>query len=431
MSLIETPANYEAQEEEFDRPISTDNFGPKTAQMFDFLRGRVIGQDRALLSISRGFAIHNANLGDGRRPIATLLFTGPTGIGKTMSAEEVARFVIGDDLRPPLSRIQCARFQEHHRVSELIGSPAGYVRSDEPGLLSQLKIDDFDFWRRVRPYLEKQFKGPPSKKKMAELIPQLYQQFGPFRSVILFDEIEKAHIDLHNMLLHIVDEGELGMNDGSYTHFNNSIIVLTSNVGGRQQQDIIAGKGQRVGFLSASQCVETDQMVYEKTLELIEKKFPPEFVGRLRRSIVVFRSLDREACAKILDNMLRAVQDRLLKQTENGIPVVLHYTSDFKESILNRGEVRQYGARPLRDLVEKEVTLRLANAIEANEIRECDEVLFDTDQESRTVLRRKGRPKAIKCRAIAPLVEDPNEGSAIVPVPTRLNGDNGTERGDR
>ncbi len=406
-------------DDEFDRSVNTDSFGPKTAQMYDFLRGRVIGQERALLSISRGFAIHNANLGDGRRPIATLLFTGPTGVGKTMSAEEVARYVIGDDLLPPLIRIQCARFQEHYRVSELIGSPPGYVRSDEPGLLSQLKIDEKDFWRKVRPYLEKKYKGPPTKKKMAELMPQLYQKFSPFKSIILFDEIEKAHRDLHNMLLHIVDEGELGMNDGSVTRFNNSIIILTSNVGGRQQQDILEGKGRAVGFQSKEQHVGTDEMVYKQTLRLVEKFFPPEFVGRMRRSIVVFRSLGRAACAQILENMLHGVQDRILKQTENGIPVVLNFSDEFKEAILNRGEVRQYGARPLRDLVEKEVTLRLANAIEAGEVRECDEVKFTVDGEGNTRLARKQRPKAIKCRAIAPLMEEEDGVTSIVPV-TRL-----------
>ncbi|MBU0624734.1 AAA family ATPase [Patescibacteria group bacterium] len=414
MSTIITPTNSGADTDEFSQAINTDAFGPKTKQMFDFLSGRVIGQDRALQHVSRGFAISNANLTDGRRPIAVLLLTGPTGVGKTLTAEEVARFIIGDDLRPPLTRIQCARFQEHHRISELIGSPPGYVRSDESGLLSQLKIDEQDFWRKARPFLEEQYKGAPTKKKMAELMPQLYQRFGPFRSVILFDEIEKAHRDVHNMLLHIVDEGELGMNDGTVTHFNNSIIILTSNVGGSQQQDIIDGRGQPMGFRSAQQVINTDQRIYLETLKLVEKFFPPEFVGRLRRSIIVFRTLDRPACAKILENMLRHVQNRVLRHAENSIPVVLHFSPKFKESILNRGEVRKYGARPLRDLVEKEVTLRLANAIEAGEIRECDEVQFTVDSQDEVVLFRKTRPKAIRCRALTPLTD--TDGTAIVPI---------------
>jgi ATP-dependent Clp protease ATP-binding subunit ClpC len=407
-------------DDQFDHPISTDSLGPQAEQMLQFLRGRIIGQDRALQYVTRRFAIHHAGLGDGRRPIAVLLFTGPTGVGKTMTAEEVARYVIGDELLPPLLRIQCASFREHHEVAKLIGSPPGYVRSNEPGLLSQLKIDEADFWRRVRPHLEKEYKGAPTKQKMAELMPQLYQRFGPFTSVILFDEIEKADRALHNLLLHIVDDGELGMNDGTVTRFNNSVIILTSNVGGSQQQDIIDGKGRPVGFQSAQQAIGTDQLIYEETIKMIEKFFPPEFIGRMKRGIVVFRTLDRDACAKILDNMLQSVQQRALQRNERSIPVVLHFSPEFREALLTRGDVRKYGARPLRDLVEKEVTLRLANAITSGELRECDEILFSVNSSSEIVLLRKRRCPVVRCRAAIPLLDE--RGTAIVPI-VKVNGD--------
>ena len=406
MSDFDKPEKLDTSYDEFDRPVKTENFGPATAKMFNFLRSRVVGQDSALLSASRAFAINNANLGDGRRPIATLLFTGPTGIGKTMCAEELARYIVGDDLRPPLTRIQCARFQEHHRISELIGSPAGYVRSDEPGLLSQLKIDEFDFKRNhARPYLENEYEGKADKKAMAQLIPWLYATQGPYKSVILFDEIEKAHPDLHNMLLHIVDEGELGMNDGNASLFGNSIIILTSNVGGRDAQQAMAGKGGAVGFHSGFECPDVDDVINAVTLKRIEQFFPPEFVGRLRRSIVTFRMLSPESCAQILDNMLQGVQDRLLK-TGSGVPIVLQFTSDFKQMILGSEEVQKYGARPLRDKVEKEVTLRIANAIESGELQNCDEVLFDSDQSGCVHMRRKGRVKAVRSRAHASVLGD-------------------------
>lgn len=415
MTLI---GDSEMTQKVFPDVIDTDNFSPETASLYDFLRNRVIGQDEALQSVARGFAIYNAGLGDGRRPIATLLFTGPTGTGKTMTAEEVSKYIIGDDFRPPITRIQCARFQERHRISELIGSPQGYVRSDDPGLLWQLNIEDSDFWRRATPFLKKELKGKASKDKIFQVLTKAYEKFYPFKSVILFDEIEKAHPDLHDMLLHIIDDGELGTNHQGVTLFSNSVIILTSNVGGRRQQDILENKGLRAGFKQGSEDLKTDDLVYDETIKLIKQFFPPELVGRLESGISVFRTLDRESIAKILDNMLQEAQDRLVRRQDSGIPVILHYSPEFKDAILDCNKVRQYGVRPLRALVEKEVVMRVANAVGSGEIRECDEILFTVDTEKRIVVRRKARPVPVKCRiSTAKLFDDDGEsGVAIVPV---------------
>lgn len=370
-------------EEEFTDRVDSDDFGPRTKLLYEHLAGRVIGQERGARRAAQGFSVYHAGLKDPTAPVATLLFAGPTGWGKTHMAEEIARFLVGDDARAPVTRIQCGKYSERHRVAELIGSPPGYVDSDKVPGLAQIRIDEPHFWAKVRPQLEKAFKGK-EKRDPDEIMAELYEANKPYYSVILFDEVEKAHGDLHNALLHIIDDGELSFPHGGMTYFHNSVIILTCNVGGAEQQELLAGKGA-MGFgrgqptreeMSGDEAEALDRKIYEQTISLIEKRFPPELVGRLRDDIVVFRTLNRAQQKQILEIMLGKVQDQLSGRNANSIPLSLQFTDGFKEHLLDEGINRKYGVRPLKRKVRKLVKLPIANAIECGRLKGGDEVLF-------------------------------------------------------
>lgn len=367
-------------EDEFTVRVDSDGFGPRTQKMYDHLTGRVIGQDRPARRICQGFSIYYSGQKDPNEPIGVYVLAGPTGWGKTLMAEELSRFLIVDQPKAPLTRIPCGKYTERHRVSELIGSPNGYVDSDKLPKLAQLKIDEPHFWVKVRPILDElRKKGLPEKFDPDELMSELYERHRPYLSVVLFDEFEKAHDDLRSAMLHIIGDGHLELTHAS-TDFTNSVIVLTCNVGGKEQQELLAGKTRKLGFGSGDSMSadpeEQDELIYRQTVKLIEEKFPPEFVGRIKENIIVYRTLNREQCRPVLDLMLRNVQDRLIGQKSNSIPLLLLFSEAFKEHLLDEGIDRLYGLRPLKAAIKKHVVLRLANAIECGNVRSGDEVMF-------------------------------------------------------
>ncbi|HTK59730.1 MAG TPA: AAA family ATPase [Candidatus Baltobacteraceae bacterium] len=360
--------------------VDSEGFGPRTQKLFDHLGSRVIGQDRPARRIAQGFSIYYSGLKDPNAPIGTYVLAGPTGWGKTLMAEELSRFLIADVPKAPLTRIPCGKYTERHRVSELIGSPNGYVDSDKLPKLAQLKIDEHHFWVKVRPILDElRKKGLPDKLDPDELMMEMYERHRPYLSVVLFDEFEKAHDDLRSAMLHIIGDGHLELTHGS-TDFTNSVIVLTCNVGGKEQQELLSGKKRGLGFGSSGASTtdpeEQDQRIYEETVKLIEEKFPPEFVGRIKENIIVYRTLNRDQCRPVLDLMLRNVQDMLIGQQSNSIPLLLLFSDAFKEFLLDEGVDRLYGLRPLKGAIKKHVRLRLANAIERGSVRGGDEVMF-------------------------------------------------------
>ncbi|MEY4744244.1 MAG: hypothetical protein RL272_189 [Candidatus Parcubacteria bacterium] len=368
-------------EDEFTVRVDSEGFGPRTKKLYEHLTSRVIGQDRPARRLAQGFSVYYAGLKRPTKPIGSFLLAGPTGWGKTLMFEELSRFLIADVPDAPLTRIPCGKYTERHRVSELIGSPNGYVDSDKLPKLAQMKIDEKHFWVKVRPILDElRKKGMPDRLDPDELMGDLYDRHRPYLSVVLFDEFEKAHEDLRSALLHIVGDGQLELTHGK-TDFSNSVIGMTCNVGGKEQHDLLSGKRKTLGFgnhaePSLDQQEELDEKIYQQTVKLIEEKFPPEFVGRIKKNIIVYRTLTRAQCMPVLDLMLRKVQDRLIGPGANSIPLLLLFTDAFKEFLLDEGVDRIYGLRPLEEAVEKYVVLRLANAIESREVREGDEVMF-------------------------------------------------------
>jgi ATP-dependent Clp protease ATP-binding subunit ClpC len=268
------------------------------------LHKRVVSQHEAIVAVSKSIRRARSGLKDPRRPMGCFIFAGPSGVGKTLLSKALAEFMFGDE--DALIQIDMSEYMEKHNVSRLIGAPPGYVGYEEGGQLTE-QI-------RRRPY-----------------------------AVVLLDEIEKAHPDVFNMLLQIMEEGQLTDSFGRKVDFRNTILILTTNIGA----DLIRNKG---GFGFGKR---TEEATYEKMKDQLHKEveryFRPEFLNRLD-DIIVFKSLTREDLVTIIDYELRKVRDRL---AEHGL--VLELNEDAKEFLIEKGHNPDFGARPLRRAIEQHV----------------------------------------------------------------------------
>ena len=280
--------------------------------MEDELHRTVVSQHDAIVAISRAVRRSRSGLKDPRRPVGSFIFLGPTGVGKTLLAKALAKFMFGEE--DALIQIDMSEYMEKHNVSRLVGAPPGYVGFEEGGQLTE-KI-------RRRPY-----------------------------SVILFDEIEKAHGDVFNMLLQIMEEGKLTDSFGRPIDFRNAILIMTSNIGA----NIIKNQSS-LGFKSTASGRDYEDMKKE-LLEEMDKHFRPEFLNRLD-DIVVFRNLGREHLSKIIDIELSHVRERL---RDRGLDIIL--TAEAREYLINKGFNPDFGARPLRRAIEHEVEDPLAEEL--------------------------------------------------------------------
>jgi ATP-dependent Clp protease ATP-binding subunit ClpC len=277
------------------------------------LHHRVIGQSDAIHSISRAIRRARVGLKNPKRPIGSFIFSGPTGVGKTELAKALAALVFGSE--DNLIRIDMSEYMEKHAVSKLIGSPPGYVGYGEGGQLTEAV--------RRKPY-----------------------------SVVLFDEIEKAHPDAFNMMLQILEDGRLTDSKGRVVDFKNTIIILTSNIGARAIE-----KGQSLGFATGGQEENRYRKMKDVVMEELKNNFRPEFINRIDE-IIVFHPLTKEEIGKIVDVMLKEVRDRLREQEYE-----LELTSEVEELLTNEGYNPSYGARPLRRAIQRLIEDPLAEEI--------------------------------------------------------------------
>jgi ATP-dependent Clp protease ATP-binding subunit ClpC len=291
--------------------------------MEDELHKRVVGQDKAIQAIARAIRRSRAGLKDPRRPIGSFVFAGPTGVGKTELARALAEFLFADD--DALIRVDMSEYMEKFSVSRLIGAPPGYVGYEDSGTLTKAV--------RHKPY-----------------------------SVVLLDEIEKAHPDVFNILLQVLDEGHLTDNYGRVIDFKNTVVIMTSNLGAR---DI--GKGKGLGFHGSS-----EQSQYEimeaKVTEEINRAFNPEFINRLDDTIV-FHPLTREQIGKIVHNLLADVQKRLTEER-----LTLKVTQEAIDFLIDKGYDEKYGARPIKRAIQKYLEDPLSEKILLSEFAAGDEV---------------------------------------------------------
>jgi ATP-dependent Clp protease ATP-binding subunit ClpC len=279
----------------------------------------VVGQERAVSAVSRSVRRSRSGLKNPRRPMGSFVFLGPTGVGKTLLAKALAKFMFGDE--DALIHIDMSEYMEKHNVSRLVGAPPGYVGYEEGGQLSE-KV-------RRRPY-----------------------------SVVLFDEIEKAHSDVFNMLLQILEEGRLTDSFGRHVDFRNTIIILTSNIG-----SAIIKNQASLGFSRAADTAEKSYETMKDQLgRELEKHFRPEFLNRIDE-VVVFRQLNRDDLKKIVDIELAGVRERL---SEKDVDLVLDDSA--KERIIDEGSDFDFGARPLKRAIEKLVEDPLSERVLRGEV---------------------------------------------------------------
>ncbi|MEM6447032.1 MAG: ATP-dependent Clp protease ATP-binding subunit [Cyanobacteria bacterium P01_D01_bin.123] len=307
------------------------------------LHERLIGQEDAVKSVSRAIRRARVGLRNPNRPIASFIFCGPTGVGKTELTKALAASVFGSE--DAMVRLDMSEYMESQSVSKLIGSPPGYVGYGEGGQLTEAV--------RRKPY-----------------------------TLLLLDEIEKAHPDVFNLLLQLLEDGRLTDSQGRVVDFKNTLVVMTSNLGARA----IEKKGEGMGFAIAD--VDEAKAQYERTdalvKEALQQSFRPEFINRLD-DIIVFRQLDRDEVKQIAGLLLRDVSSRL---TERGIS--LEVTDAFKERLIAEGYDPNYGARPLRRAISRLVEDFLAEAILSEQIESGDTAILDVDDEAQVrVLPRR------------------------------------------
>lgn len=299
--------------------------GARLLNMRDELKQSIIGQDEAIDKIVKAIQRNRVGLKDPNRPIGTFMFLGPTGVGKTHTAKKLAEFLF--DSHDALIRVDMSEYMEKFSVSRLVGAPPGYVGYEEGGQLTE-KV-------RRRPY-----------------------------SVVLLDEIEKAHPDVFNMLLQVMDEGRLTDSLGRQVDFKNTIIIMTSNIGTRQLKDFGGG----VGFKTVRNEQEYSRGVIQKALN---RTFAPEFLNRVD-DIVMFNSLDKEALYKIIDIEIEGFHKRAA-----GLGYQLTVTDAAKEFIVEKGFDSQYGARPLKRAIQKYIEDELAEMILRAEITQGSNLIID------------------------------------------------------
>jgi ATP-dependent Clp protease ATP-binding subunit ClpC len=305
----------------------------------DDLHERVIGQDEAVKAVSRALRRSRSGLGDRDRPIASLFFSGPTGVGKTELAKALATQMFGSE--DAIVRIDMSEYMESHTVSKLIGSPPGFVGYDEGGQLTEAV-------RR-----------------------QAY-------TIVLFDEIEKAHPDVFNLMLQLLDDGRLTDAQGRTVSFKNTVIIMTSNIGSK----VIEKGGSGLGFDFSG---NKDEAQYNRIKELVNQElknyFRPEFINRLDE-IIVFRQLTKTEVRQIASILLKEISVRLAEQRE----ITLGVTTAFEDKVIEEGYDPSYGARPLRRAIMRLLEDSLAEAILSGRVNDGDNALVDIDENGNTTV---------------------------------------------
>jgi ATP-dependent Clp protease ATP-binding subunit ClpA len=318
---------------------------PLARAFADGLSARVIGQDRAIRSLTSLYQVFQAGMTSPSRPLGTMLFLGPTGSGKTHVVEAAAEVLFGD--RNAVVRIDCAEFQHSHEIAKLIGSPPGYLGHRETSPL--LTQENLEKYRTER---------------------------DPF-TLVLFDEIEKASDSLWQLLLGILDKATLTLGDNRKVDFSQTIIIMTSNLGAKEMSELITGS---IGFAPARGASfaesDLDQKIYRTALEAARRKFSPEFMNRIDK-VVVFRSLKHQELTRILDLELAAVQHRIDEGA--GERFVFKLTDDAKEFLLAEGIEYRYGARHLKRAIERFLVNPLANLSATRQVRLGDVVVVDVN----------------------------------------------------
>jgi ATP-dependent Clp protease ATP-binding subunit ClpC len=323
------------------------NEGLRLLGMGEQLKGRVIGQDEPIIKLTKAIQRTRVGLKDPKKPIGSFIFLGPTGVGKTELAKVLATYLFDKD--DALVRIDMSEYMEKFSVSRLIGAPPGYVGYEEGGQLTE-KI-------RRKPY-----------------------------SVVLLDEIEKAHPDVFNILLQVLDDGVLTDGLGRKVDFRNTIIIMTSNIGARDLKDF----GTGIGFSTKSKAENQDEIMRATIQNALRKAFSPEFLNRLD-DVIVFNSLTREDIHRIIDISLAKLFHRI-----TGLGYNVELTEKAKDFISDKGYDQQYGARPLNRAIQKYLEDPVAEEILKGDLREGDILLADYEEGDSLIISLKAKEEVVE-----------------------------------
>jgi ATP-dependent Clp protease ATP-binding subunit ClpC len=305
--------------------------GKRLQNMFNDMKQNIIGQDDAVLKITKAIQRNRAGLKDPNKPIGSFIFLGPTGVGKTQLAKVLAKYLF--DTSDALIRVDMSEYMEKFSVSRLVGAPPGYVGYEEGGQLTE-KV-------RRKPY-----------------------------AVILLDEIEKAHPDVFNILLQVMDEGRLTDSLGRKIDFRNTIVIMTSNIGTRQLKEF----GQGVGFATRKTADEENEYAKFVIQKALKRAFAPEFLNRVD-DVVIFNPLEKSHIEQIIDIELQGLYERV-----ETLKYKLEITEAAKNFIADKGFDPQFGARPLKRAIQKYLEDEMAEAIIGNVINEGDTIRIDLDE---------------------------------------------------
>ena len=308
------------------------------------LKKRVIGQDEAVTMLAKAIKRGRVGLKDPKRPIGSFMFLGPTGVGKTELSKALAEALFGDE--NAMIRVDMSEYMEKHSVSKLIGSPPGYVGYEEGGQLSEQV--------RRHPY-----------------------------SVLLFDEIEKAHGDVFNILLQVLDDGQITDSNGRKVDFKNTVIIMTSNAGA---QRIMAPKN--LGFITERSAKEDHERMKSQVMEEVKQLFKPEFINRVD-GIMVFHTLEKPQQKEIVKLLLKELSDRLSKNPG----FVLNFSDKVADYVLEKGYDPQYGARPLRRAIQNELEDFLADEYLEGHIKNNDKILLDIEKDKPVIQKERKKKK--------------------------------------
>ena len=323
-------------------------------KMEDELRKSIIGQEEAIMSIAKAVRRARAGLKDPKRPIGSFMFLGPTGVGKTELTKALAKFMFGSE--EALIQLDMSEFMERHTASRLVGAPPGYIGYEDAGQLTEAL--------RRRPY-----------------------------SIVVFDEVEKAHPELHNMLLQIMEEGHLSDAKGRQVDFRNAIIVMTTNVGAEEIR-----KQTSLGFQLKRDVKTEEKTSYEemrkKLTESLKKVFRPEFINRLD-SVIVFRSLNKDDIRQIVNLELSKVMDRLCEHA-----ITLSASDPALDLLAQQGYDPEMGARPLRRVIQQKVEDPLSDALLSGTFHEGDDILVDAHEDEVVLKRKEKAPETEKLNTV-------------------------------
>lgn len=327
----------------------TESESAMLVHLEDVLHERVVGQHEAVSAVSKAVRRSRIGLKNPNRPIASLMFAGPTGVGKTELAKALAESVFGSE--DAMIRLDMSEYMERYTVSKLTGSPPGYVGFDEGGQLTEAV--------RRRPY-----------------------------TVILLDEIEKAHPDVFNLLLQILEDGRLTDSKGRVVSFKNTLLIMTSNIGSRVIEK--GGSGLGFEFTESNQEEARYQRIRSLVQEEMKQYFRPEMINRMDE-IIVFRQLNRDEVMHIANVQMRQLNVRLLEQG-----IAIEMTDAFKQRLVNEGFDPQYGARPLRRAIARLIEDNLAEALLEGTVNSGDRVVFDIDDDGQVQLRPARAPQLVE-----------------------------------